>query len=191
VNEKKNQNTTSAEGQLKEYDHLFHGIGCLPGKYDIKIDHSIPPIVEPPCKILHTLKDKVLEKLQRMESLNIISKVETPTQWVSPIVVVKKPSGKVKICLNPRELCKAILREHYPLKTVEEVAANLKHAKHFTMLDAASGFYKIQLTEESSWLTTFNTPFGRYRFERLSFGISSAPDVFQRAMSHIILKSVV
>jgi hypothetical protein len=42
------------------------------------------------------------------------------------------------------------LREHYPLKTVEEVAANLKHEKHFTMLDAASGFYQIQLTEESS-----------------------------------------
>ncbi|XP_062589079.1 uncharacterized protein LOC134250729 [Saccostrea cucullata] len=108
---KKNQSTKSAEGLLKEYDHLFHGIGCLPG--------------------------------------NMTS------------------------------------REHYPLKTVEEVAANLKHAKHFTTLDAASGFYQIQLTEESSWLATFNTPFGRFNFERLPFGISSAPEVFQRAMSHV------
>jgi hypothetical protein len=103
----------------------------------------MPPVVAPPRKIPHTLKDKVLEELQRMESLNIISKVETPTQWVSPIVVVKKPSGKLRICLDPQELNKAILREHYPLKTVEEVAANLKHAKHFTTLDAASGFYQI------------------------------------------------
>lgn len=85
-----------------------------------------------------------------MESQKIISKVETPTQWVSPIVVVKKPNGKVRICLDPRELNKAILREHYPLKIVEELAANLKHAKYFTTLDAASGFYQIQLTEESS-----------------------------------------
>ena len=120
-----------------------------------------------------------------MESQKIISKVKTPTLWVSPIVVVKKPNGKVRIFLNPRELNKAILREHYPLKIVEEVAANLKHAKYFTTLDAASGFYQIQLTEESSWLTTFNTPFGRYKFERLPFGISSAPEVFQRAMSHV------
>lgn len=131
------------------------------------------------------MKDKVREELQRMESMKIISKVETPTRWVSPIVVVKKPSGKVRICLDPRELNKAILREHYPLKTVEEVAASLKQAKHFTTMDAASGFYQIQLTEESSWLTTFNTPFGRYKFERLPFGISSAPEVFQRAMSQV------
>lgn len=73
------------------------------------------------------------------------------------------------MCLDPRELNKAILREHYPLKTVE-VDASLKQAKHFTTMDAASGFYQIQLTEESSWLTTFNTPFGRYKFERIPFG---------------------
>lgn len=181
----RNQSTESVEGLLNEYDHLFHGIGCLPGKYDIKVDHRVKPVVAPPRRIPHTLKDKVREELQRMESMKIISKVETPTRWVSPIVVVKKPSGKVRICLDPRELNKAILREHYPLKTVEEVAASLKQAKHFTTMDAASGFYQIQLTEESSWLTTFNTPFGRYKFERLPFGISSAPEVFQRAMSQV------
>lgn len=129
---------------------MFHGIGCLPGKYDIKVDYSVKPVVAPLRRISHTLKDKVLEELQRMESMKIISKAETPTRWVSPIVVMKKPSGKVRICLDPRELIKAILREHYPLKTVEEVAANLKQAKHFTTIDAASGFYQKQLTEESS-----------------------------------------
>lgn len=179
----RSQSTESVEELLNEYDHLFHGIGCLPGKYDIKVDHSVKPEVAPPRRIPHTLKDKVLEELKRMESMKIISKVETPTRWVSPIVVVKKPSGKVRICIDPRELNKSILREHKPLKTVEEDAANLKKAKHFTTMDAALGFYQIQLTEESSWLTTFNTPFGRYKFERLPFGISSAPEVFQRAMS--------
>lgn len=143
----RNQSTESVEGLLNEYDHLFHGIGCLPGKYDIKVDHRVKPVVAPRRRIPHTLKDKVREELQRMESMKIISKVETPTRWVSPIVEVKKPSGKVRICLDPRELIKAILREHYPLKTVEEVAASLKQAKHFTTMDVASGFYQIQLTE--------------------------------------------
>ncbi|XP_052711017.1 uncharacterized protein K02A2.6-like [Crassostrea angulata] len=132
------QCTESVEGLFNEYDHLFHGIGCLSGKYDIKVDHRAKPVVATPRRIPHTLKDKVREELQRMESMKIISKVETPTRWVSPIVVVKKPSGKVRICLDPRELNKAILREHYPLKTVEEVAASLKQAKHFTTMDAAS-----------------------------------------------------
>lgn len=80
---------------------------------------------------------------------------------------------------------KAILRKHYPLMTVEEVVENFKHAKHFKTLDTASEFYQIQLTEENVWLTTFNTPSGRYNVERLPFEISSPPKVFQRAMSQV------
>lgn len=178
-------NSANTKELLHKYEHLFSGIGCLPGEYEIKIDPFATPVVSPPRRIPHTLKDKVKQELERMEQMNIITKVEEPTTWVNPIVVVKKPNGKVRICLDPRELNKAILREHYLLKTVEEVAATLKDATVFTTLDAASGFYQIKLKEESTWLTTFNTPFGRYKFERLPFGISSAPEIFQRTMAQV------
>jgi hypothetical protein len=69
------------------------------------------------------LKDKVKDELNRMEARGIITKAEQPTKWVNPIVVVKKPNGDVRICLDPVDLNKVIRREHYPLKTVEEVAA--------------------------------------------------------------------
>ena len=73
----------------------------------------------------------------------------------------RKPKGKVRICLDQRDLNRGILRLHYPFKTVEKVAATLQDTKNFSTLDAASGFYQIKLTERSTGVTTFNTPYGR------------------------------
>ncbi|UYV69315.1 K02A2.6-like, partial [Cordylochernes scorpioides] len=83
-------------------------------------------------------------------------------------------------------LNKFVQREHYPIRPVEYTLAQMGGAKLFSRLDANSGFWQIPLSEESSSLTTFLTPFGRYRFKRLPFGISSAPDVFQRKMSNLL-----
>ena len=89
-------------------------------------------------------------------------------------------------CLDPKDLNKAILREHYPLPTIEEVATRLCGAKCFSISDVPNGFWHIPLDEDSSMRTTFNSPFGWYRWKRLPFGISSAPEVFQRKMHEII-----
>ena len=118
-----------------------------------------------------------------MEELGVIRKVEEPTEWVSSLVVVEKPNGKVRLCLDPRDLNKAIQREHYPMQTVEEVAAELSDAKVFSVLDATSGYRHIKLDEKSSELLTFNTPFGRYQYLRMPFGINSAPEIFQKRMT--------
>lgn len=75
--------------------------------------------------------------------------------------VVNKGS-KIRIYIDPRDLNSAIQREHFPLKTVEDVIEKMSQAKFFTKLDAVSGFWQIQLDEPNSRLCTFNTPFGRY-----------------------------
>lgn len=93
---------------------------------------------------------------------------------------------KVRICIDPRDLNKAIKREHYPMKTIEEVISNMPEARVFSVLDAKSGFLQINLDYESSKLTTFNTPIGRFRWLRLPFGIKSAPEIFQRAMDQML-----
>ena len=104
---------------------------------------------------------------------------------MNPIVIVKKPNGSVPVCLDPRDLNKAIQREHFPLKTVEEVAGGFNGANVFSTLDAASVFYQIKLAEESSWLTNFTIPFRRCKFERLPIGITSVPQIFQRNVCQI------
>ena len=120
-----------------------------------------------------------------MERLNVIEKIDEPTEWVNSMAVVVKPNGKLRICIDPRDLNQAITREYYPMTTIEEIVAHTPNAKIFSVLDTSSGFWQIQLDNESARLCTFNTPFGRYMFKRLPFGISSAQDVFQRIMSEI------
>ena len=101
------------------------------------------------------------------------------------MVIVIKPNGKLRISIDPRDLNKAIKREHYPMKTIEDVVTRMPNAKILSILDASSGFWQIKLDNESSLLCTFNTPFGRYKFKRLPFGLSSPQDVFQDVMSEI------
>lgn len=72
------------------------------------------------------------------------------------------------------------------MKTIEEVVSNIHEAKLFSKLDATSGFWHLKLDDESSKLTCFNTPFGRYRFLRAPFGIKSIPEIFQRVMSELM-----
>ncbi|XP_048751787.2 uncharacterized protein K02A2.6-like [Ostrea edulis] len=168
-----------------QYAELFEGLGCLPGKYSIKLDPSVTPTIHPPRKVPISLKDKVYEELQRMEELGVIERQTEPTPWVNSMTVVNKGS-KIRICIDPRDLNNAIQREHFPLKTVEDVIENMSQAKYFTKLDAVSGFWQIQLDEQSSRLCTFNSPFGRFRFKRMPFGIKSASEVFQKIMSQML-----
>ena len=114
-----------------------------------------------------------------MEKEGIIIQETKPTDWISSLVAVQKP-GKLRVCIEPRDLNRAIKRPKYQMPTVDEVLPKLAQAKVFTVLDAKDGFYQVKLDKESSLLTTFWTPFGRYRYLRMPQGISSAPEEYQR-----------
>ena len=108
-------------------------------------------------------------------------KETAPTEWVSNMIVVAKPK-KIRICLDPQELNKVIQRPKYQMPTLEELLPKLCKAKIFSTLDAQDGFYQISLDEASSKLTTFWTPFGRYRYLRMPFGVSLAPEEFKTTL---------
>ena len=94
----------------------------------------------------------------------ILTKVDKPTDWVSSLAIVEKPNGNLRLCLDPKDLNNNIKREHYHI----------------------SGFWQIELDQESAELCTFNTPFGRYFFNRLPFGIHSASEVFHKYMTEML-----
>ena len=100
-----------------------------------------------------------------MGHLNVIEKVTTPTPWVNSMVTIIKPNGTLCICIDPRDLNKAMKREHHPMQTIEEVVTRMPNAAIFSILDASSGFWQIKLDQQSEKLCTFNTPFGRYMFK--------------------------
>ena len=126
------------------------------------------------------LKDKFKAKLDEMAQRGIIFKVEEPTPWVNSVVTEVKPNGELRVCLDPTDLNKAVLREYHPIPVVEDIVPELNGSDLFTKLDLKDGYWHIKLDEESSYLTTFSTPFGKYRYGRLPFGLCVSQDVFQR-----------
>ena len=142
-------------------------------------------MVHPPRRVSVALREQIKSKLDEMVESDVIAPVNEPTAWVSSMLVVAKPN-KLRICLDPRDLNKAIRREHYQLPTVEEVVTRLTQAKKFTVVDAKDGFWQKRLDTDSSYKTTFNTPFGRYRWKRMPFGICSAPEIWQRTMHEFV-----
>ena len=169
----------------EKYADCFEGLGCLPNSVKIQLREDATPVVEPCRKIPFAQYDQLKEELRRMETMGVIKKIEEPTEWVHSFVPVTKPNGKLRVCLDPRNLNKSIKREHFKLPTRDEVTAQFTSAKVFTKLDASNGFWQMKLEEESTNLCTFNTPFGRYKYLRLPFGISSAPEIYHRTINSL------
>ena len=171
----------------EEFPSLFHGLGKMKGEYKIQLkDDAEPFSLSTPRRVAIPLLNSVHQELERMERMGVIAKVEQPTEWCSGMVVVPKSNSRVRICVDLTKLNQSVKRERHPLPAVDPTLAQLAGAQIFTKLDANSGFWQIPLSSSSALLTTFITPFGRYYFRRLPFGISSAPEHFQRRMSEAL-----
>ena len=107
---------------MRDYDDVFTGLGCLPGEYHIKVDPDIKPVQHAPRRVPVLLKARLKEKIAEMEKHG------------SSLVAVQKP-GKLRVCIDPRDLNRAIKRQKYQMPTVEEVLPKLAKAKVFTVLD--------------------------------------------------------
>ena len=170
-----------------QYPNLFKGLGKLKGKYTIRLrEGACPFALMTPRRVAIPLLPRVKAELERMVQLGVISPVEEPTEWCAGMVVAQKANGSVRICVDLSRLNESVCRERHPLPVVEQVLAQLTGAKLFSKLDANSGFWQIPLSPESALLTTFVTPFGRFCFHRLPFGITSAPEHFQKRMLAIL-----
>ena len=179
------ENVGSCEVQFK--DLFSGGIGRLNTVHHICLKADARPVCAASRQVPQALRGKLQKELSRLVDQDIIEKVEIPSEWVHPIVVVDKPgTDRVRICLDPRALNEAILRERYTLPAPNEIFSRVGRSSFFTTLDATSGFYQIPLDEESQAITTFITPFGTYRFKRLPFGVSSAPEVFHKYMTQVL-----
>ena len=168
------------------FPQRFDRIGDFKEPYHITRDPDAPSTIhgQRPCPI--QMKDEVKQELDNMEQLGVIRKVTEPTDWVNSIAYSRKKDGRLRICLDPKDLNKAIKRCHYRTPTVDEIRHKLTGAKHFSKLDAKHGYWSIHLDEESQLLTTFNTPFGRYCYTRMPFGLVMSQDVFQYRMDQIL-----
>ncbi|KAK7106806.1 hypothetical protein V1264_018020 [Littorina saxatilis] len=170
---------------VKRVCEIFSSVKCEPVRIKLK-ENAVPYSVSTARRVPIPLLGKVEKELKRMKDNGVIEEVKEPTEWVSPMVPVVKPSGDVRICVDLKKLNQNVERERFMIPTVDETIQQLEGSKVFSRLDARSGFWQIPLHEDSAKLTTFITPFGRYYMKRVPFGISSAPEIFQRIMTEIL-----
>ena len=174
----------SRETVLQNYKSVFEGLGHI-GKAKLVLNQNCTPVQHAPRRVPVSLHSEVKAKIAELETKGIIQKETDPTDWISSMVVVAKPQ-KIRICLDPKDLNQALKRPKYQMPTLEELLPKLNNARVFTTFDAKDGFYQISLDEQSSKLTTFWMPFGRYRYLRMPFGISTAPEEFERRLQECL-----
>lgn len=133
------------------------------------------------------LEAKIDAKIEELLKRDIIEEVKGSSRWVSPIVPALKDNGEMRLCVDMRRANKAIVRENHPLPTMDKLLPKVRDAKYFTKLDIKDAFHQIEIHPDSRHITTFITHRGLFRFKRLMFGISCAPEIFQKTLERMLL----
>ena len=136
-----------------------------------------------------SLRRKLKETLQKLETDGTIEACEH-ADWVSPIVVVRKLTGAIRLCGDFRELNANLVNDKYPLPRIDDLLAEIgPQTKWFYRFDLEAAYHQIPLEEDSQPLTTIVTPFGTYKYKVMPFGIKTAPPAFQRIIEKIVRNS--
>ena len=168
---------------INEFKDVFkEELGRLPGEVHLEVDSGVIPNVAAARRIPVALKDNLKVELEKLVKKKVIEPVSEPTPWVSALALVAKKNGNLRLCIDPRPLNKALKREYFQLPTLDDLQPELADSKVIFNLDLRDGFWQVKLDEASSRLTTFTTPFGRFQWKVLPFGIAPAPKIFQKAL---------
>lgn len=153
---------------------------------EILLKEEAVPIFHKAYSVPFKVRDKVEQELERLCELKFLQPVKH-SKWASPIVVLPKDDGKIRICVDFKvTVNKMIKTEHYPLPRIDDIFAGFSNCKYFSVLDLEGAFQQILVSESSKELLTINTHKGLFQYTRLPFGISSAPSIFQYVMDQIL-----
>ena len=163
-------------------------LGTFPGKVSIEVEPNAESVVIPPRRVLTALKEKLKDELGKLVDEKIIAPIDQPTPWVNSLVVTTKKSDVLRICVDPRHLNRAPQKGKLSnaYSGLDEILLEVAQAKVCTTVDLQSGFWHCVLSEESSRLTTFDTPYRRFHWLRQPFGLSVSPEIFQKRVNQVL-----
>ena len=174
----------SIKAAIMQHFHMIFdqssGLKCMKGPEMVihLKEGAIPYYVSGARPVAYADRVDVKDKLDKLCSLGIIIPVTEPTDWAAPLVVIRGPNGKIRLCVDHTKLNQFVMRPTHPTRTPRDAVAEIDDdASFFSSFDAANGYYQIPLHPDSQHLTTFMTPWGRYRFLRASMGLSCSSDV--------------
>ncbi|KAJ7991583.1 hypothetical protein DPEC_G00285370 [Dallia pectoralis] len=129
-------------------------------------------------------REAVRQHLRELLDASVIRESESP--FASPVVVVKKKNGKIRLCIDYRKLNSRTIKDAYALPNIEETFSALSGARWFSVMDLKSGYYQVEMVEEDKHKTAFTCPLGFYEFNRMPQGVTNAPSTFQRLMEKCV-----
>ncbi|XP_038139940.1 uncharacterized protein K02A2.6-like [Cyprinodon tularosa] len=180
--------TQGLQQVLSKHEDVFkEELGMLKGmKATIRVSAEACPKFYRPRSVPYAMRAKVEEELERLQRESIITPVKY-AEWAAPIVPVLKPDGSVRICGDYKlTVNSASSLEQYPIPRVEDLFNSLAGGKQFSKLDLSHAYQQIVMDEESKKYLTINTHRGLFTYNRLAFGVSSAPAIFQRTMESLL-----
>ena len=167
---------------LELHPDLFDGFGTIKhAMVKLDIDQAAIPVVQPPKKVPQAMTEPLKKKIERMEHLKVIHKLDMneATDWCHNLVLVCKPNGNRHVCLDHRTINNALRFNVHNSRTFQDITSSIRHVAKVSKIDANSGFWTLPMDANSQLLTTFNTPWGRYCFTKMPFGLNQAQYFFQ------------
>lgn len=149
---------------------------------------EVLPIHSSPYKIPQKLEEEVNKEIEKMLQLGIIRPSMSP--WASPVVIVPKPDGTIRFCVDYRKVNKVTKMDAYPIPSMERMIEKVASAKYISTIDLTKGYWQIPLETSTIEKSAFITTKGLYEFLVMPFGMKTAPATFQRMMSEIVLRGL-
>lgn len=171
---------------MTKYSHVFEGLGKYHTPISLQLKEGAVPKATPARQVPEKVRTKLKAELDRLVQEGIIERDTEPSEWLSPPIIVNKPDGSIRLCLDPQYLNTQLVRTQCCLSTPTEIFSRISGSKYFSCLDGKQGFHQLELDEQSSRLTCFLTPFGKYRYLRLPMGITNAPELFHQTMLDLV-----
>lgn len=174
--------------QRKQVQDLVHDYQDIftdrPGTTDLE-EHRIEltteePIRQKPYPVPYAMRETLREEVRKMLEADIIEHTNSP--YASPVVLVKKPDGSNRFCIDFRKLNRITIFDGEPMPTVDDILVKLKNDVYFSKFDLSKGYWQIPLHEQDKVKTAFTTPDGNYQFKKMPFGLVNASATFNRMM---------
>ena len=175
---------------LKEYKDIFawsykylKGVDLAICQHTIPMREEAKPSKQQPYTYNDNFGSKIKEEIDKLLEAEFIYEIEH-TEWVSPIVIVPKKNGKLRVCVNLKKVNAATIRDHYPLPIIDHVLERVAGKKAYSFLDGFSGYNQVSIDPKDQHKIAFATEWGVFAYRVMPFGLTNAPATFQRLTSH-------
>ena len=183
------------QAQLNQLLHDNHDIFALNDDelgHTSLVEHHIDtgdsrPIYRQPYRVSPAVRNSIDHHVQQMLDQGIIQPSVSP--WAAPVVLVRKKDGTERFCVDYRQLNKVTKRDSHPIPHIQDTLDCLHGTSYFSCLDLRSGYWQVEVDDDSKPKTAFATHSGLYEFRRMPFGLANAPSTFQRLM-HAVLRGL-